>query len=134
MDRTITVGRTAGPGRATGLVRTVERNDIVVLEVGGDESLSDRVFEEYGSTVAGEVLLTPELLPPLVPTARRADAILTYESTSLTSKAAVFAREHGIPCVVGLESMEDLEEGKTVVVDASAEEVNSKDSGRVLAP
>jgi len=113
----------------------VERDDIVGLEVGGDESLSDTVFNEYGSTVAGEVLLTPELLPSLVPTAGRADAILTYESTSLTSKAAVFAREHDIPCVVGLESMESLEEGETVVVDASGT-VNTSDeaTGRIHAP
>jgi len=106
-DEVITTGKTASPGRASGTVRVVERDDVTA-----DRELPD---------VSDDVLLTDELLPSLVPLAEDATAILTYETTSLTSKAAMVARENNVPCLVGLESVEDIEDSDEIVVKTEDE-------------
>ncbi|MFW5984455.1 MAG: PEP-utilizing enzyme [Halobacteria archaeon] len=100
-----TTGRVASPGKASGAVSIVGREDVTA-------------DGELPCISENEILLTDELLPSLIPLAENAAAVLTYETTSLTSKAAMVARGNGTPCVVGLESVEDIEDGDEVVVDA----------------
>jgi len=119
-DDVITTGKTANPGEASGTVRVVGSADVIA------QSELPEVSENV-------IILTDELLPSLVPLAKDATAILTYETTSLTSKAGVFARENGIPCVAGLESVSEIEDGDPVVVKASESmDTGSETSGKIL--
>ncbi|MDZ7688689.1 MAG: PEP-utilizing enzyme [Halobacteriales archaeon] len=118
-DEVITTGKTASPGKASGTVRVVERDDATA-----NEELPD---------ISGDVLLTDELLPSLIPLAEDATAIPTYATTSLTSKAAMVARENDVPCLVGLESVEDIEDSDEIVIKTEDEpDTRGAVTGKVL--
>jgi phosphoenolpyruvate synthase/pyruvate phosphate dikinase len=125
-QRVITTGRTASPGSAVGTVRTVKKEKLEPLD--RYEELKDRFSE-------GDILLVYKMYPMLTPLGKKADAILTYADSSLTDRAAMFSRETNTPCVIGLESISDIEDGGTIVVK-TGESLDIKDerTGRILAP
>ena len=125
-QRVITTGRTASPGSAVGAVRTVEKEKLEPLD--RYEELKDRFSE-------GDILLVYKMYPRLTSLGKKADAILTYADSSLTGIAAMFSRETGTPCVIGLESISDIEDGDTIVVKTGEGlDINDERTGRVLAP
>ncbi len=109
-------GRLAGvpvsPGRARGRA---------VLAVRNDESLRRRFRE-------GDVLVSVETDPDLVPVMRKAAAIVTDQG-GITSHAAILARELGVPCVTGVVgATTTIREGDLLVVDAHRGTVEVVDS------
>lgn len=109
-------GRLAGvpvsPGRARGRA---------VLAVRNDESLRRRFRE-------GDVLVSVETDPDLVPVMRQAAAIVTDQG-GITSHAAILARELGVPCVTGVAgATTTIHEGDLLVVDAHRGTVEIVDS------
>jgi phosphohistidine swiveling domain-containing protein len=127
MGKVITRGRTACPGKASGIVRTVEKEKLEPL--GRCKELEDRFSE-------GDILLAHKMYPRLISLlGMKADAVLTYESASQTGSAAIFSRETDTPCIIGLESVSDIEDGDTIVVKTGESmDIDDKRSGRVLAP
>lgn len=82
-----------------------------VLAVRNDESLRRRFRD-------GDVLVSVETDPDLVPVMRRASAIVTDQG-GITSHAAILARELGVPCVTGVAGATVLiQEGDLLAVDA----------------
>ncbi|MEO6194536.1 MAG: PEP-utilizing enzyme [Thermoanaerobaculia bacterium] len=109
-------GRLSGvpvsPGRARGRA---------VLAVRNDESLRRRFRE-------GDVLVSVETDPDLVPLMRKAAAIVTDQG-GITSHAAIIARELGVPCVTGVAGATTIiREGDLLVVDAHRGTVEVVDS------
>ena len=95
-------GVPVSPGRARGRA---------VLAVRNDESLRQRFRD-------GDVLVSVETDPDLVPVMRKASAIVTDQG-GITSHAAIIARELGVPCVTGVAGATVLvQEGDLLVVDA----------------
>ena len=95
-------GVPVSPGRARGRA---------VLAVRNDESLRRRFRD-------GDVLVSVETDPDLVPVMRRASAIVTDQG-GITSHAAIIARELGVPCVTGVAGATAIiQEGDLLVVDA----------------
>lgn len=95
-------GVPVSPGRARGRA---------VLAVRNDESLRRRFRD-------GDVLVSVETDPDLVPVMRRASAIVTDQG-GITSHAAILARELGVPCVTGVAGATAVvREGDLLVVDA----------------
>lgn len=95
-------GVPVSPGRARGRA---------VLAVRNDESLRRRFRD-------GDVLVSVETDPDLVPVMRRASAIVTDQG-GITSHAAILARELGVPCVTGVAGATSIvQEGDLLVVDA----------------
>ena len=83
--------------------------------VAGDNAELQEAVQAFKQ---GQVLVTSMTQPNMMPVARKAGAILTDEG-SITSHAAIIARELGIPCVVGCQnSMQTLKDGDYVEVDA----------------
>ncbi len=114
-------GVPVSPGRARGRA---------VLAVRNDESLRQRFRD-------GDVLVSVETDPDLVPVMRRASAIVTDQG-GITSHAAIIARELGVPCVTGVAGATDIiQEGDLLVVDAwrgTVEILNSAALGTVDRP
>ena len=95
-------GVPVSPGRARGRA---------VLAVRNDESLRQRFRD-------GDVLVSVETDPDLVPVMRRASAIVTDQG-GITSHAAIIARELGVPCITGVAGATVIiQEGDLLVVDA----------------
>ena len=95
-------GVPVSPGRARGRA---------VLAVRNDESLRQRFRD-------GDVLVSVETDPDLVPVMRKASAIVTDQG-GITSHAAIIARELGVPCVTGVAGATVIiQEGDLLVVDA----------------
>jgi phosphohistidine swiveling domain-containing protein len=95
-------GICGSPGIATGRVRIL-----------GSAKEIDKIQE-------GEILIATITTPEYVPAMRKARAIVT-EKGGITCHAAIVARELGIPCVVGVDSVTRiLKEGESVEVDATA--------------
>jgi len=106
IDNTIK-GQTAMLGMARGKVRKVIAGDLDMLQ----NSIKD--FKK------GEILVTSMTQPNMMVIAERASAIVTDEG-GITSHAAIIARELKIPCIVGcLHSMQLLNDGDEVEVDAN---------------
>ncbi|MBF0316221.1 MAG: hypothetical protein HQK52_22580 [Oligoflexia bacterium] len=90
-------------GQATGRALIAIRND---------SSLQER-FK------SGDILVSVETDPDLVPLMRRAAAIVTDQG-GITSHAAIIARELGIPCVTGVDGATSLiKENDLLRVDAN---------------
>lgn len=111
-----TGGRLSGvpvsPGRARGRA---------VLAVRNDESLRRRFRE-------GDVLVSVETDPDLVPVMSKAAAIVTDQG-GITSHAAILARELGVPCVTGVAgATTTLHDGDLLLVDAHRGTVEILDS------
>jgi phosphohistidine swiveling domain-containing protein len=95
-------GVPVSPGRARGRA---------VLAVRNDESLRRRFRE-------GDVLVSVETDPDLVPIMRKASAIVTDQG-GITSHAAIIARELGVPCITGVAgATTTIREGDLLIVDA----------------
>jgi len=109
-------GVPVSPGRARGRA---------VLAVRNDESLRRRFRD-------GDVLVSVETDPDLVPVMRKASAIVTDQG-GITSHAAIIARELGVPCVTGVAGATAIvQEGDLLVVDAwrgTVEIIDSAASG-----
>jgi phosphohistidine swiveling domain-containing protein len=101
-----------------------------VLAVRNDESLRRRFRD-------GDVLVSVETDPDLVPVMRKASAIVTDQG-GITSHAAIIARELGVPCVTGVAGATVIvQEGDLLVVDAwrgTVEIIDSVAPGTVDRP
>jgi pyruvate,water dikinase len=92
-------GLGASPGKESGKVRIVRKLDEI-----------DRIEE-------GDVMVTEQTTPDMVPAMKRSAAIVTDEG-GLTSHAAIVSRELGKTAVVGTgNATTTLEDGETVTVD-----------------
>ncbi|MFH1376541.1 MAG: phosphoenolpyruvate synthase [Candidatus Woesearchaeota archaeon] len=98
-------GMGASPGVASGPVKIVKD------------------MSELGNVVEGDVLVTGMTNPDMVPTMKKAVAIVTDEG-GLTSHAAIVSREMGIPAIVGTkEATTKLKDGDIVTVDGAGGKV-----------
>ena len=96
------IGQPASPGRATGPVRIVRRQ------------------EDFDAFQAGEVLVARATTPAWTPLFARAVAVVT-DSGTLAAHASLVAREYGIPAVVGTgDATARLDDGQVVTVDGGA--------------
>lgn len=96
------VGTPASVGRHTGTVRVIR----------GEEH-----FDRLGP---GDVLVAPITAPAWSVLFAQAGAVVT-ETGGVLSHAAIVAREHGIPAVLGVEgATSELRDGQTVTVDGRA--------------
>src|SRR6266545_4219540 len=96
------IGQPASPGRATGPVRIVRRQ------------------EDFDAFQAGEVLVAQATTPAWTPLFARAVAVVT-DSGTLAAHASLVAREYGIPAVVGTgDATARLHDGQVVTVDGGA--------------
>jgi len=118
-------GQLAGVPVSPGLAR-----GRAVLAVRNDESLRRRFRD-------GDVLVSVETDPDLVPVMRKASAIVTDQG-GITSHAAIIARELGVPCVTGVAGATVIvREGNLLVVDAwrgTVEIIDSAAPGTVERP
>jgi len=97
----LAAGNTASPGIASGIVKIVhDINDLSKVQ-------------------KGDVLVTKMTNPDMVPTMKRASAIVT-DMGGTTCHAAIVSREMGIPCIVGTGNATSvLKENTMVTVDAT---------------
>ena len=95
-------GLPASPGRASGPVRIIRRQ------------------EEFGKFQRGEVLVTQAAMPAWTPLFLLAAAVITDTGT-MAAHASLVAREFGIPAVVGTgDATSRLHDGQVVIVDGGA--------------
>jgi pyruvate,water dikinase len=100
-DAHAVTGMAASPGRATGPVRVIRRQ------------------EEFSRLQPGDVLVSPATTPAWTPLFQRAVAIVT-DVGSLVAHASLVAREYGIPAVVGTgDATARLRDGQVVTVDGA---------------
>ncbi len=98
------------------------------LGSGSIRKIRDR--KDLKNLKKGEILVCKITYDNYLPDMLRASAIIT-ELGGITSHAAIVAREHKIPCVVGVTSaMSLLENGEKVVVDASRGIIYHKGKGK----
>ena len=97
----LVTGNTASPGIASGIVK-------IANEVN-----------ELSKVQKGDVLVTKMTNPDMVPTMKRASAIVT-DMGGTTCHAAIVSREMGIPCIVGTGNATSvLKENTMITVDAT---------------
>ncbi|MBA3064850.1 phosphoenolpyruvate synthase, partial [Candidatus Woesearchaeota archaeon] len=97
----LVTGNTASPGIASGIVKIT--NDV----------------NELSKVQKGDVLVTKMTNPDMVPTMKRASAIVT-DMGGTTCHAAIVSREMGIPCIVGTGNATSvLKENTMITVDAT---------------
>jgi phosphohistidine swiveling domain-containing protein len=114
-DAGVLTGMTASRGRATGRVRVLLAA-AQVPELGAGDVLVTATSTP--DAIGGESVFPTRAGPP--DGIAHAAAIVTDEGGFL-SHAAILAREHGIPCVVGTErATSELVDGQVVEVDATA--------------
>ncbi len=102
-------GRLQGIGASAGTARGTAR---VVLSL-----------EDFGRVERGDVLICPSSNPSWVPLFAIIAGLVT-DTGSVTSHAAVVAREFGVPAVVGTgEATQRVRDGQSVEVDGTAGEV-----------
>ncbi|MCA9388226.1 hypothetical protein KC644_00510 [Candidatus Berkelbacteria bacterium] len=95
----------AAPGEAEGEV-------MVIMNGEGMDSFPE-----------GNVLVADKVDPTMASLFKRAAAVVT-DSGGKTSHAAIFAREHGIPAVVGVNSAtSDLQNGTKVKVNGDTGDI-----------
>jgi pyruvate,water dikinase len=100
-DAHAVTGMAASPGRATGPVRVIRRQ------------------EEFSRLQSGDVLVSPATTPAWTPLFQRAVAVVT-DVGSLVAHASIVAREYGIPAVVGTgDATARLRDGQIVTVDGA---------------
>jgi len=109
-EEVIVEGLGASPGKESGKVRIVRKLDEI-----------DRIEE-------GDVMVTEQTTPDMVPAMKRSAAIVTDEG-GLTSHAAIVSRELGKVAVVGTgNATQTLEDGDHVTVDGSKGKVTRGES------
>jgi pyruvate,water dikinase len=95
------IGAAASPGRYTGTVRTIHNES------------------EFSQLAHGDVLVCPITTPTWSVLFGQAGAIVT-DNGGVLSHAAIIAREHGIPAVLGTgNATQRLKNGQTIVVDGT---------------
>lgn len=105
-------GKPGAPGRYTGSVRVVKSDT------------------DFGSVQAGEVLVCPITTPVWSVLFGRVGALVT-DAGGLLSHAAIVAREHNIPAVLGtVDATARLRTGQRVTVDGTRGTVEPHDDGR----
>jgi phosphohistidine swiveling domain-containing protein len=93
-------GKTACPGKVTGIVRIVR------------DPKNFKIFND------GDILVTGMTRPDFVPLMKKAGAVVT-DAGGILSHAAIVSRELNIPCVIGTEVVTNiLKDGDMVEVDA----------------
>lgn len=98
-------GQTACLGKAEGVVRIINS------------------VKDIGKMKKGDILVSTQTNPDLVPAMRKAAAIVT-DLGGITCHAAIVSRELGLPCVIGTKvATKALKDGDRVVVDASRGEI-----------
>lgn len=120
----LSIGQPASPGCITGTARLID-----VEDTDGGVSFT---LQRDGIS-AGDVLILDTLSPQVAEPAKRAAGIVTIPTTpkqrrraGLTSRAAIFAREVGIPAVVGAEEFRDrIENGQALIVDGDNGEIRA---------
>lgn len=118
----LSTGQPASPGRVTGTARIIDIEN-------PDDGMAFAPAAEAINT--GDILIVDTLVPRMTEPARRAAGIVTVPSSQkqrrrprLVSRAAIFARELGIPAIVGAEEFRDqVENGQPLVVDAGVGEI-----------
>lgn len=101
----VLTGRAACVGIRKGIAKVIERNSDM-------ENFKD-----------GDILVSLEADPDLIPIMRRAGAIVTDQG-GITCHAAVIAREFNIPCVIGtIHATKCIQDGDILMVDAYKGEV-----------
>jgi pyruvate,water dikinase len=104
-------GSAASPGSYTGRVRVV------------------RGEADFGAVLPGEVLVCPTASPAWTILFAIAGALVTDGGGPL-AHAAIVAREHGLPAVVGtLRATSQLVDGEIITVDGTAGTVTTHTSG-----
>lgn len=99
MDKQVLTGIAAAPGAAEGIVTVV---------IGG---------AGIDTFPAGNVMVADNIHPAMAIAVKTASAVVT-DGGGKTSHAAIFAREAGIPAVVGLDmASQTLKDGMRVKVD-----------------
>tara|TARA_B100000315_G_C14591183_1_gene595897 strand:- start:3575 stop:5032 length:1458 start_codon:yes stop_codon:yes gene_type:complete len=99
-------GRIAYPGKVMGKVRLIKTNQL------------DEIQKAFTIFQEGEILVTSETQPNMVPLMKKAAAIVTQQG-GITSHSGIVAREFKIPCIVGIDSiLLNLETGDLIEVDA----------------
>ncbi|MBT4823560.1 hypothetical protein HN695_06000 [Candidatus Woesearchaeota archaeon] len=73
-----------------------------------------------------DVIILNEHMTQDVLKLKNAGAILS-KNGGLTCHASILARELNVPCLVGVNGMEELKEGTRVEIDAADEKINIKD-------
>ncbi len=106
-------GLGASPGQASGKVKLVEKLD------------------ELDKIQSGDILVTTMTTPDMVPSMKKASAIITDEG-GMTCHAAIVSRELGTPAVVGTKNATSvLKDGSEVTVDGEKGKVSK---GEVKKP
>lgn len=99
-------GMPASPGKVKGIAKIVRANRM------------DEVQKAMKRFNKGEILITPNTQPNMVPLMKKAAAIVS-EIGGLTSHTAIVSREFRIPCIVGVEDATHIiKDGEEVEVDA----------------
>lgn len=112
LDPAALAGTPGSPGTATGTVRVVRGPD------------------DFAKVRPGDILVCPFTDPAWTPLLGIAAAVVT-ETGGALSHAAIVAREHRIPAVLGaLRAMQRLADGQRVTVDGSAGTVTAQTEGR----
>ncbi len=94
-------GMAASSGKATGVVKIV---------------LSEK---DYKKITSQDILVCKTTLPDAVPILKKAKAVVSEEG-SVLNHSAIFCREFGIPCVVGIkDATKVLKENKKITVDGT---------------
>jgi len=98
--KSILKGLGVSPGVVTGIVRIVHG------------------LEDIAKVQRGDILVTVQTGPDLVPTMSKSAAIIT-DTGGQTSHCAIVSREMGIPAIVGTQTAtKSLEDGQLITVDA----------------
>jgi phosphohistidine swiveling domain-containing protein len=101
-NNALVTGRCGSPGKATGVVRIVQPNDLETTKLGKND-----------------ILVCPMTTPDYLPLMQQAAAIVT-DLGGVLSHAAIIARELKKPCLTGTKNAtEILQNGQEVEVDAT---------------
>ena len=105
LDQTLVKGMTANPGQAKGRVR------VIYWQKGFEEKVN--------AMKEGDILVSSETTPELMPAIKKAAAIVT-EMGGLTSHASIISRELDKPCIVGTKiATQVFKDGDLVEVNAT---------------
>ena len=88
-------------------------------------------IEDMQKLVKGDILVSVQTNPELVPAMKKAGAIVT-DMGGITSHAAIVSRELGVPCVIGTKiATKWLKDGDEVEVDANTGMIRKLEGGSI---